>query len=60
MKNKDIILVAESVVSISEGGAFKFSEIKYGKFAEFLSKFVTRTPSGIGLGTPQTMQLALK
>ncbi len=60
LKNKDVILVAESVVSISEGGAFKFSEIKYGKIAKILSHFVSKTPAGIGLGTPQTMQLAIK
>jgi len=59
LRNNDIILVAESVISISEGRAFKFDEIKYGKIAKILSKFVTKTPAGIGLGTPQTMQLAI-
>ncbi|MCK5588880.1 MAG: coenzyme F420-0:L-glutamate ligase [Candidatus Pacebacteria bacterium] len=59
LEDGDVILIAESVVSISEGRAFKFSEIKYGKLAKFLSQFVTKTPAGIGLGTPQTMQLAI-
>jgi F420-0:gamma-glutamyl ligase len=59
LKKDDIVLVAESVISIAQGRAYKFSEIKFGKTAVFLSKFVTRTPAGIGLGTPQTMQLAI-
>ena len=59
LQDGDIVLVAESIVAISEGRAFKFSEIKYCKVAEFLSRFVTKTPYGIGLGTPQTMQLAI-
>jgi len=59
LQDGDVLLLAESVVAISQGRGFKFSDIKYGWFAEFYSKFVTRTPSGIGLGTPETMQLAI-
>lgn len=55
----DILLLAESVVAISQGRGYLFSDITYGKTAEFISRFVTRTPAGIGLGTPQTMQLAI-
>ena len=46
-------------MAISQGRGFRFSDIKYGRFAQFYSRFVTRTPSGIGLGTPETMQLAI-
>ena len=59
IQNEDIILVAESVIAISQGRVFKFSEIKYGFWAKTLSHFVKKTPHGIGLGTPQTMQLAI-
>ncbi len=55
----DVLLLAESVVAISQGRGFRFSDITYGWFAKFYSRFVTRTPSGIGLGTPETMQLAI-
>ena len=55
----DILLLAESVVAISQGRGFLFSDIEYGKTAAFISRFVTRTPAGIGLGTPETMQLAI-
>lgn len=59
LKEKDIVLIAESVVAISQGRAYKFDEIEFGFWAKHLSKMVTRTPAGIGLGTPQTMQLAI-
>jgi len=59
LQDGDILLLAESVVAISQGRGFRFSDITYGWFAKFYSQFVTRTPSGIGLGTPETMQLAI-
>ena len=59
IEDGDIVLVAESPIAISEGRAFEFSKIKYGFWAKFLSKFVKKTPAGIGLGTPETMQLAI-
>lgn len=59
LEEADVIGIAESVLAVIQKRAYKFSEIKYGFFAEILSSFVTRTPSGIGLGTPQTMQLAI-
>ncbi len=55
----DIILVAESVVAIAEGRSYKFDEIEYGWVAKKLARYVTKTPAGIGLGTPETMQLAI-
>lgn len=59
LEKGDIVGIAESVISVMQKRAYKFSEIKYGFFAKLLSRFVTRTPAGIGLGTPQTMQLAI-
>ena len=59
LQDGDIVLVAESIVAISEGRAFKFDEISFGKVAQFLSRFVAKSSAGIGLGTPQTMQLAI-
>ncbi len=59
LQQGDHIGIAESVISVTQQRAYKFDEIKYGFFAKHLSKFVTRTPAGIGLGTPQTMQLAI-
>jgi len=59
LQDGDVLALAESVIAITQGRAYKFSEIRYGFFASLLSRFVTKTPSGIGLGTPQTMQLAI-
>ncbi len=59
LEDGDIIMAAESPISISQGRAYEFSKIKYGTWAKIFSKFVTKTPAGIGLGTPETMQLAL-
>ena len=56
----DIIFVSEKVVAITQGRAFPISEIKPGWFARFLVKFVYKSPYGIGLGSPDTMQLAVE
>lgn len=56
----DIIFVSEKVVAITQGRAFPISEIKPSWFAKFLVKFVYKSPYGIGLGSPYTMQLAIK
>ena len=56
----DIIFVSEKVVAITQGRAFPVSEIKPGWFARFLVKFVYKSPYGIGLGSPYTMQLAVE
>ena len=56
----DIIFVSEKVVAITQGRAFPISEIKPGWFARSLVKFVYKSPYGIGLGSPYTMQLAVE
>src|SRR5690554_396553 len=56
----DLLVVSEKVVAITQGRAFKIDEIKPRPLAVFLSKFVHRSPYGIGLGSPETMELALQ
>ena len=56
----DIIFCSEKIVAITQGRAFPISEIKPSWFAKFLVKFVYKSPYGIGLGSPYTMQLAIK
>lgn len=58
--DEDTVFVTEKIVAISQGRAFPLEEIRPSFLARFLSKFVTKTPHGIGLGIPQTMQMALK
>jgi len=56
----DIIFVSEKIVAITQGRAFPICDIKPGWFAKFLVKFVYKSPYGIGLGSPYTMQLAVE
>jgi asparagine synthase (glutamine-hydrolysing) len=52
--------VSEKIVAITQGRSYFIWDIKTSFPARFLSKFVTRTPAGIGLGSPFTMQLAIQ
>ncbi len=54
------IVLSEKVIAISQGRSYFIWDIKPGLFARVLSKKVTRTPHGIGLGSPWTMQLAIE
>lgn len=56
----DIVIIAEKALAISQGKAVKLSEISPRFLATFLSKFVTRSKHGIGLGMPETMEIALR
>ena len=56
----DVIFLSEKVVAIVQGRAFKLEEIHPSFMARFLVKFVTKSPYGIGLGSPYTMELALR
>jgi hypothetical protein len=57
----DVVLVAvsERMVAITQGRSYPMDEIRPGWLARFLVRFVTRPGYGIGLGTPQTLQLAI-
>jgi F420-0:gamma-glutamyl ligase-like protein len=55
----DIIFCSEKIVAITQGRSFPIAEIKPSWMANFLVKFVYKSPYGIGLGSPYTMQLAL-
>ncbi len=56
----DIVFITEKIVGITQGRALPLSEIKPRPLAVFLSKYVTKTPAGIGLGMPETMEMALR
>ena len=56
----DYVFVSEKIVAITQGRAFPVDEIKPGWWARQLSKFVQKSPHGIGLGMPCTMELAIK
>jgi asparagine synthase (glutamine-hydrolysing) len=56
----DIVAVSEKAVAVSQGRSRPVEEIHPGRLATFLSRFVRRTPVGIGLGIPATMHLAIE
>jgi len=57
----DVVLVAvsERMVAITQGRSHPMVSIHPGRLARLLVRFVTRPGYGIGLGTAETMQLAL-
>lgn len=60
LEPKDIVFISEKAVAVTQGRSYPIKEIKASKMAKFLSGHVTKTPVGIGLGSPETMQLALE
>lgn len=56
----DLVFISEKIVAISQGRAFPIEDIKPSFWAKLLSKFVTKSPYGIGLGSPWTMELAIR
>lgn len=60
VKEKDIVFISEKAVAITQGRAYPMSEIKPRPLAKLLSKYVTKTSAGIGLGIPETMEMALR
>jgi asparagine synthase (glutamine-hydrolysing) len=56
----DVIAVSEKAVAICQGRSYPVGEVHARPLARALSKFVGRTASGIGLGIPATMELAIR
>jgi len=60
LKEGDILFISERVVAICQGRAYPIKEINPSFLAKFLSKFVSKSPYGIGLKSPWTMELAIR
>ncbi|MFR0979818.1 MAG: coenzyme F420-0:L-glutamate ligase [Holdemania filiformis] len=56
----DLVFISEKMVACTQGRAIPLSAIVPGRLARLLSRFVTKTPRGIGLGMPETMQMAIE
>lgn len=54
------LYISEKVVAITQGRAYFIWDIHAGFWARTLSRFVRRTPAGIGLGSPWTMEIAIR
>jgi hypothetical protein len=60
MKPGDILFISEKAVACTQSRAIPMEDIKPRKLAVTLSRYVTKTPAGIGLGIPETMEMALQ
>ena len=60
VRDGDLLFVTEKIVAITQGRSYQLDEIRPRRLARFLSKYVTRTSYGIGLGMPETMEMALR
>lgn len=60
LKQGDILFISEKCVACTQKRAIPMKDIKPRKLAVFLSRYVTKSPHGIGLGIPETMEYALK
>ena len=56
----DVVAVSEKAVAICQGRSYPVDEVHARPLARTLSRFVGRTASGIGLGIPATMELAIR
>ncbi len=60
LRPEDIIFVSDKAVAISQDRVYKTEEIKPGFLARLLSRFVYKSPYGLGLRVPERMELAIK
>lgn len=59
-REEDILFISEKCVACTQGRAIPLEQIHPRKLAYILSRHVTKTPHGIGLGMPETMECALQ
>ena len=59
VQSGDVVIVSEKVVAVTQGRAIPEDTIKIGLLARVLWRFVHKTPAGIGLRSPATMQCAV-
>ena len=60
LQDGDVIFVSDKAVANSQKRAIHSDDIKPGFFARFLCRFVAVSPAGMGIGTPQKMQVAIQ
>lgn len=59
LERDDVLFISEKMVACTQGRAIPIRDIVPGVWARLLSRFVTRSPYGIGLSMPETMQCAI-
>ena len=56
----DLLFISEKIIAICQNRAFDIDDIHPSQLANLLCRFVYKSPYGIGLGSPWTMELALR
>lgn len=59
-QKEDIIFLSEKMVACTQKRAIPMKDIQPRRLAKILSHFVMKTSAGIGLGIPETMEMALQ
>ena len=59
VKENDIIVLCEKIVSIIQNRIIYKRDLKLGFWAKFLSRFAKKTPYGFSVGNPYKMQVAI-
>lgn len=59
LQKGDIVAISEKAVAVAQGRSFPVTEIQPSLLAKLLSRGISKSPAGIGLGIPETMQLAI-
>jgi asparagine synthase (glutamine-hydrolysing) len=59
LQQGDIVAISEKAVAVAQGRSFPVTDIRPSLLAKVLSRAVSKSPAGIGLGIPETMQLAI-
>lgn len=60
LQEGDILFITEKAVACTQRRAIPLEDIHPRPLARFLCKFVLKTPYGIGLAMPETMEMALQ
>ena len=60
LREGDVLFISEKCVACTQKRASYMKDIKPRRLAVILSHYVTKTPHGIGLGIPETMEMALR
>lgn len=56
----DVLFITEKIVAITQGRSYPVDSIKTRPLARLLARYVVKTPYGIGLGMPETMEMAIR
>ncbi len=60
LRRGDMIFISERAVATAQGRAYPIESIHPSRLARLLARFVHKSPHGIGIGSPWTMELALR